>query len=226
MRKLYTLIFLSQLFINCNQSKNRVDADKQETEFNHNLANECEQLVVIDQLAANVRQGKYRNWSTERWSKFQDSVFTSHEIRLKEILDEFGYPGYNLVGEEGSINFWLMVQHCDHNPSFQLSVLDKLKIEVENKNADPSTFGLLTDRVKLNLGEPQIYGTQVDYNELGQAYPKNLADSLNVNKIRAEVGLESIEEYLNNMTQMHFDMNKEHLKSKGITKPILYDIKI
>lgn len=60
------------------------------------------------------------------------------------------------------------------------------------------------------------------YNSLGQAYPKDLADSLNVNKRRAEVGLEPIEEYLNRMTQMHFEMNKEYLKNRGITKPVLY----
>ena len=83
-------------------------------------------------------------------------------------------------------------------------------------------YGLLTDRVKINTGEKQIYGTQVTYNSFGQAYPKNLADSMNVNKLRAEVGLEPIEEYLNNMTQMHFEMNKKYLESKGITAPILY----
>ena len=60
------------------------------------------------------------------------------------------------------------------------------------------------------------------YNSLGQAYPKNLADSANVNRRRAEVGLEPIEEYLNLIRQMHFEMNKEYLKSKGITKPVLY----
>jgi len=115
-----------------------------------------------------------------------------------------------------------MVQHCDSDPAFQIRVLEKLKIQVDNKNANPSNYGLLTDRVKINSGEKQIYGTQVRYNSLGQAYPKSLSDSLNVNKRRADVGLEPIEEYLNSMTQMHFEMNKENLKRKGITEPQLY----
>jgi hypothetical protein len=75
------------------------------------------------------------------------------------------------------------------------------------------------------MGGNQIYGTQVTYNSLGQAYPKSLADSTNVNKRRSEVGMEPIEEYLNMMTQMHFEMNKEYLKRQGITKPTFYQTK-
>lgn len=140
----------------------------------------------------------------------------------RKYFEKFGYPGYSLVGEKGAQDFWVMVQHCDSDPAFQSRVLEKLKIEVDNKNASGSCYGLLTDRVKINTGEKQIYGTQVIYNSLGQAYPKNLADSVNVNNRRAEVGLEPIEEYLNAMTQMNFEMNKEYLKSIGITKPTFY----
>lgn len=115
-----------------------------------------------------------------------------------------------------------MVQHSDKDVDFQSRILEKLKIEVENKNADGSNYGLLTDRVKINRGEKQIYGTQVTYNAQGQAYPKSLVDSVNVNKRRAEVGLDPIEQYLNIMTEMHFEMNTETLKSRGIYEPRLY----
>ena len=115
-----------------------------------------------------------------------------------------------------------MVQHCDSDPDFQSRVLEKLKIEVDNKNANGGDYGYLVDRVKINTGEQQIYGTQVSYNSLGQAYPKSLADSVDVNRRRSEIGLEPIEDYLNIMTQMYFEMNKEYLKGLGITKPTFY----
>ena len=47
-------------------------------------------------------------------------------------------------------------------------------------------------------------------------------DSLNVNKRRKEIGLGSIEEYLNKVTKMHFQMNKTHYEKIGIKKPKLY----
>lgn len=222
MKGLILLIVAGLVLLNFRPVDGQNKKDERKIEFNQSLADELNTMVETDQIAAYIPQGKYKQWPVEKWESFKDSVFTTHKKRLEEIFEELGYPGYSLVGKKGSQHFWLMVQHCDADPAFQSRVLEKLKIEVDNKNADGSNYGLLTDRVKINTGQKQIYGTQVTYNSLGQAYPKDLADSVNVNKRRAEVGLEPIEDYLNLMTQMHFEMNKEYLKGKGITKPVLY----
>mgnify|MGYP000961775738 FL=1 len=119
-----------------------------------------------------------------------------------------------------------MVQHCDFDPDFQKEVLQQMKIEVDKGNALSRNYGLLVDRVNLNTGEKQIYGTQITYNrKTGQAYPRDLEDSLNVNKRRKSVGLEPIEVYLNKMTNRHFQMNKEDMIKRGITEPKLYELK-
>jgi hypothetical protein len=55
--------------------------------------------------------------------------------------------------------------------------------------------------------------------------PRPLQDSLTVNARRKEMGLQPIEEYLNGMSDMHFEMNKAGYTKKGITKPKLYTIK-
>ena len=44
-----------------------------------------------------------------------------------------------------------------------------------------------------------------------------------MNERRKSIGLEPIEEYLNGMSEMHFEMNKDYYTSKGITKPTLYE---
>jgi len=214
-------IFIELSLIGC-QQRGTHDNYTRKIEFNQGLVDELKTMTEIDQVAAYIPQGKYKQWAQGRWENFKDSVFTTHKVRLEKIFDEFGFPGYNLVGKEGSNNFWLMVQHSDKDIDFQSRVLEKLKIEVENNNADGSNYGLLTDRVKINKGEKQIYGTQVTYNAQGQAYPKPLLDSLNVNKRRAEVGLDPLEQYLNMMTLMHFEMNKDNLKARGINEPRLY----
>jgi hypothetical protein len=196
-------------------------------EFNQVLADELSAMEVIDQLAAsNGNPPKsYSHLTLEEWRSFKDSVFTTNQKRAKEIFNEYGFVGFNLAGEEGSLNFWLIVQHSDHNPKFQKNILEKMKIEVNKGNADSRHYGLLVDRVKLNTGQAQVYGTQVDYNmEICQAFPRNLADSVNVNKRRKEIGLEPIEEYLNDMAKMNFEMNKEFYAKKGVTEPKLYKI--
>ena len=108
---------------------------------------------------------------------------------------------------------------------FQFKVLEKMKVEVLKENAQANLFGLLTDRVNLNTAKKQIYGTQLNFDvKIGKGYPRNLADSINVNKRRAKIGLEPLEVYLNKMNKMHFKMNKTHYEKLGITKPYKYNI--
>jgi hypothetical protein len=83
-----------------------------------------------------------------------------------------------------------------------------MKKEVKTKKADPKNFAYLTDRVNLNSDKPQIYGTQVTYQDR-TAIPKELAKPRAVNKRRKEVGLEPIEDYLKMMTEMHRQMNPQ-----------------
>jgi len=211
------------LFGSCKEMTSSKEVVKEKVEFNQELANELKEMYEIDQIAAYLPQGKYKELSREEWKIFKDSVFTTNQKRLKEIFDKHGYVGYDLAGKEGAQNFWAIVQHSDHNPNFQKRVLEKMKIEVEKGNVKPSHYALLIDRVNNNSGEKQIYGTQVSYNtNTGQAYIKDLADSLTVNKRREKMGLESLENYLNSMTQAHFEMNKKHYINEGVTEPKLY----
>jgi hypothetical protein len=224
MFKSYTLIIFSLFFLfACKERSIIIEKTTQKVVFNQDLATELEKMAKMDQVAAYIPQGTYKDLTPEQWKFFKDSVFTAHQKRLKEIFDTHGFAGFDLVGEEGSQNFWLMVQHSDHNPTFQQEVLEKMKVALENENAIPSNYGLLVDRVNLNTGKPQVYGTQVDYNfELAQAFSKNLADSATVNERRAALGMEPLEEYLNDMSKSHYAMNQEFYLEKGIEGPTLY----
>ena len=223
MKKILGILIIGLSLFGCKEKSSKKEEIKKQVEFNQDLADELKKMAEVDQIAAYIPQGEYKKMTEEQWDSFKDSVFTTHQKRLKQIFDKYGFVGFDLAGEEGSQNYWLMVQHSDHNPAFQKEVLEKMKIEVDQKNAKPSNYGLLVDRVKLNTGEKQIFGTQVTYNmETGQAYPKDLEDSLNVNERRKSIGLEPLEEYLNGMTEMHFEMNKKYYSEKGITEPKLY----
>ncbi|RCS28046.1 hypothetical protein DUT90_01700 [Polaribacter sp. WD7] len=223
MKKLIRILIISLPLFGCKEKLPEKKKIQEKVEFNQNLADELKIMAKVDQIAAYIPQGKYKKMTSEQWDSFKDSVFTTHQKRLEEIFVKYGFVGFDLAGEEGSRNFWLMVQHSDHNPDFQKEVLEKMKIQVEKQNAEASIYGLLVDRVNINTGKPQIYGTQVDYNfDLAQAFPKNLTDSVNVNERRKTIGLKPIEEYLNQMTLMNFEMNKKFYAEKGITEPKLY----
>lgn len=181
-------------------------------------------MVIWDQKVAGF-QPEYKNDDPGR-KQFQDSVFTSHYTRLQKILSDYGYPGFDLVGKQGSRDFWLLVQHLDKWPDFQQNVLDAMKKQVLKKNASTGDYAYLTDRVRLNTNRNQLYGTQVSYNtDSCQAVPRPTENSEFLNKRRKEVGLDSIEEYLNKMSELHFRMNKDNYEKSGIKGPKLYPIK-
>lgn len=181
------------------------------------LKKELEEMVKTDQIAAS-------HWQ-EEWKNYKDSVFTVHQSQAERIFNKYGFPGFDKVGKDGSNNFWLIVQHCDKFPVFQQKVLKAMKREVKKGNASPNNYAYLFDRVEVNAGRRQLFGTQLTYevNTTGRAIPKiGLIDSANVDKRRKEYGLGSLKDYLNQMTEAHYEMNKEHYQKMGITKPNLY----
>lgn len=164
------------------------------------LLKELERMFVIDQLAAS----KSRSSSTLSTAEWADSVYRAHQRFLEHTLNTFGYPGYNKLGKRGSNLYWVMVQHSDFDANFQKRVLDSMYQEVQINNADPINYAYLLDRVKMNKGEELVYGTQVTYHWFtGKARSLPTIDPEKLNSRRAEIGLEPIEVYLEEMNQIN-----------------------
>lgn len=183
-------------------------------------------MLETDQLAAfnATPPPLFSHLTQDEWVNYKDSIYRVHKKTLERILDDVGFPGFEQVGEQGSFNFWVMVQHCDFDPAFQLRVLDSMAVHVKKGNASPSNFAYLTDRYNLNNGEQQIYGTQVTYDETGKAIPKQPFYSDDVNKRRKENEMETLEEYLNKMSVQHYEMNKINFEKRGIVAPSLHPL--
>ncbi len=189
--------------------------------FDEPLAAELKRMADIDQLAAGnaFPPEGYEHLSQEDWRSFKDSIYQIHQKQLAELFDQYGYLGIDRVGEEGEKHFWLMVQHSDHVPAFQQKVLDALPAEVADSNAQASHLALLTDRVRINNGQKQLYGTQVQFiPETGWTLPKPLADSATVNERRLAIGMEPIEAYLNQMSELHFMLNGPVFEELGMSE--------
>lgn len=63
--------------------------------------------------------------------------------------------------------------------------------------AKGSQLALLEDRVALGQGKKQMYGSQIHRNnQTGKYFVAPIEDESNVNKRRASVGLEPLEEYV------------------------------
>lgn len=123
---------------------------------------------------------------------------------LKKIFDRYGFPNYDIVGTSGSRKFWLLVQHQDKHPEFQEAVLEKMKVEAEKGKASRLDYAYLVDRVKVNTGQLQVYGTQMKVNDSKTSFePQPVVDPANLDARRASVGLEPIKDYTATMNSMY-----------------------
>lgn len=114
-------------------------------------------------------------------------------IRINEIIDQYGYPGKDLVGEASAIPL-LVIQHSTHES--RKEHLPLLKKAVENRDISMARLALVIDRIQIHEGEKQTYGTQYKRNkESGhfEFYP--IKDLSELDKRRAEAGLSPIKVY-------------------------------
>jgi hypothetical protein len=128
-------------------------------------------------------------------------IDSENEKSVELIIQTYGWPGYNLVGKEGSNNMWALVQHLS-NFELQKQCLILLEEAVKKNDADPINLAYLKDRVLMHEGKKQIYGTQliIKDNQL-EFYP--IEDVEHVNERRLKIGMRSLEEYLERVREAY-----------------------
>ncbi|PKH49895.1 hypothetical protein CXF68_03895 [Tenacibaculum sp. Bg11-29] len=229
MNKIVRILLTVTILVSCKSKYKKNEAMALENiETNKEISILIDSLYKVDQRIQLQMMDASKNGEREKVKKLEleeTEIFKRHIPILKKIYNKVGYPTIVVVGEEISNKFFMLVQHSDFDVNFQEKMLKKIFEEVKKGNVSIKNFAYLTDRVQLAQEKSQIYGTQVKFNtELGQIFPKNLIDSLNVNIRRKEVGLEPIEEYLNLLLKMHFQVNKAHYDKIGIKEPKLYEM--
>ena len=156
---------------------------RSEEKLNEELRRDILAMVEEDQQM----RSSHKTWNPE--------VDRKNTERMKEIIKQYGWPDKSLVGKEGSLGAWLLIQHADHDPDFQKEALDLLTKAVERGQASKRNLAYLTDRVRVNSGEPQLYGTQFFEDDAGVFGPRPIEDTENLEKRRKEMGLEPFSEY-------------------------------
>ena len=117
----------------------------------------------------------------------------------KEVVDEFkkyiknqGFPFKNLCGQEVYKAAIVLALHADNN--FLESIFEVIK-EAGKDKVDIKDKAYFIDRILVYKGKPQIYLTQFKISANGLMKLSPIEDPDNVNKRRAELGLEPLEEY-------------------------------
>lgn len=153
----------------------------------------ADQKIINDQKKAQDHNG------------LPDSMQQSHRTRLWQIFRTYGYPDYDLVDTTGADAFWLLVQHQDMDTILQKTVLEAMQEKVKQGKASKLYVALLTDRVLINTGHAQVYGTQMRLGKNGEHEPKPIAHPAEVDSLRRSVGLEPLAQYIEFMNTYSVD---------------------
>lgn len=174
--------------------------DKAEANLNKPLASKLDSIYTEDQMYRQQMDGieKKHGWESKEMRDLWKIIHEKDSVNLvkvKAILDKYGWLGADVVGETGNATLFLVIQHSDQ--ATQEKYLPMMREAVKNGKAQGSSLALLEDRVALGQGKLQIYGSQIGRDpDTQQYYVLPLLDPDNVDKRRAEVGLGLLSEYV------------------------------
>jgi hypothetical protein len=120
---------------------------------------------------------------------------------LKEIIKKYGWPGISLVGGDGAKSAWLIAQHAVSDTKFMSDCIELLKIAIAAGDVEGWQLAFLEDRVRTMSGKDQLYGTQFDVDKGAWPIPFPITEPEKVNERRKALGLNSLEERLEQMRE-------------------------
>ncbi len=140
--------------------------------------------------------------------QWDSSIDVANTQRMKEIVENIGWPTRSRVGGHASEMAWLLVQHADHDRAFQQMCLELMKMQAAGE-VSPANIAYLEDRVRVGEGRPQLYGTQFNVDEAGNFGPRPIEDPDHVDERRQAVGLQPLSDYARDVEQSYKQYHKK-----------------
>ena len=116
-----------------------------------------------------------------------------HAARLDEIISKHGWPTAGVVGDDGAAAAWSLAQHADEDNELCKRWLPLLRAAVDRAESPALHYAALSDRIRIRVNQPQVYGTVVEPTESGWRSRPPVDREAELNARRAEIGLEPIE---------------------------------
>ena len=130
----------------------------------------------------------------DAWSR-QNVLDSINQITLDSIVDIHGWPQASEVGQQAASAAFLIVQHSDLE--FMKKHVAAIRHQYNLGEIPGEYVALLEDRILMNEGKPQIYGSQVVSDEItGEKKPYQIANPEIVDSLRATMGMIPLAEYL------------------------------
>ncbi len=173
--------------------------------------------IVLDKILTDDQSGRLKLEQVINSAGSDSSALQAQRLAMKrsdsinlakviKILDKYGWPGPDIVGNRGAKAIFLAIQHA--NLATQQKYLPEMQAAVKNGKASKTSLALLEDRVAVLEGREQTFGSQLVINtDTKLAYILPLKDAENIDLLRLSVGLQPFKLYLANW-QIKWDVDQ------------------
>lgn len=151
------------------------------------------EIIEVDcskrtQILSEVYESDQRIRKANDLIKYAKEDHRNQELVIS-IIEKCGMPTLKEVTQKHMNAIWLGLQHTDKKN--RKKYFPKIEKAVENGDLSKQQYALMKDRVLMDEGKPQIYGSQI---KNGKLY--KLENPESVNERRKKMGMGTIEDYL------------------------------
>lgn len=111
--------------------------------------------ILVDSIGFNSPE-------TAKYMEKIAALDTQNRIKVKAILDRYGWIEQSKIGEKAADGIFYVVQHAELD--FKEQYFPQLKKLAERGEAKKTSCAMLEDRILMMNGKKQIYGTQANNN--------------------------------------------------------------
>ena len=128
-----------------------------------------------------------------------DTMSTSY---LEAVLESYDWIDQGRFGNAVSAHAWILVQHADNRVDLQAEVLSRMAPYFDTGGIRPANYAYLWDRVAVNSGRPQRYGTQPVWTCIDGALKlAPIEDLARADALRQQLGMNSVADQLADMSR-------------------------
>lgn len=216
------LIFAFSLFISCSNSQDSKEIQTPTPTKTENLVAMLDTIFRTEQEPIRLRDSFLNVYGDEskeylEQQKIYEKNHAINEKKVRDILDNSGWPDKELIGKQGNRTICNVIQHAEND--IRIKYLPMMKKAVLDKKLNPQLLVRAEDRIATETGGLQIYGGQMKF------YPKTktfnvwpVLDPKNIDKRRAEVGLGPIQEYLKNRFDFEWNLEEQIKRTEEFKK--------
>ena len=140
------------------------------------------------QILSEVYESDQKIRKANEFIKYAKEDHRNQELVIS-IIEKCGMPTLNEVTQEHMTAIWLGLQHT--NKKYRKKYFPMIEEAVKNGDLSKQQYALMKDRILMDEGKPQIYGSQI---KNGKLY--KLENPETVNERRKKMGMKTIENYL------------------------------